>query len=254
MRPTLSSPRRTCRAGALVLLAVVLAGCLGGRLVERQGVVSTRQADRGIYALTDADGEVYHPLNLPDRYRRDSLAVYFVAERRRRARVAGMTGTPVELRRILPMRVQGALTVRRVDTLGVDYGLVDADGYRFHPLTPLGEDFQLDSLAVTADLQLRPDTLADSTRWGMPAAVRTLAYADTTLHAHVARVVHQELEGGFYGLVDLDGTRWRPTRPLPERFRKEGARVRVLLRPAEAQLSLQMWGRPAEVVHLRALD
>lgn len=238
----------------LPLLLAATGGCSSTRIIDQEGVVSTRLADQGVYAITGPDSVVYHPLNLPDRYQEEGLAVIFTATERPSARVKGMTGTPVELQEILPVHLEGAFTVHQADTLGLDFGLIDAEGRRFQPLTPLAQDYLLDSLQVTAHLRVRPDTLADSTLWGRPVEVDGLAYADTTLRGTVARVVYHTFEGGFYGLVDLDGLQWRPTAALPDAFLEDGLQVRALLRPAELELSAQMWGQPAEVVRLQPLD
>ncbi|GIV57848.1 MAG: hypothetical protein D6746_05785 [Bacteroidetes bacterium] len=58
-----------------------------------------------------------------------------------------------------------------------------------------------------------------------------------------------DLEGGFYGLVADDGTRYLPLN-LDASFRKDGLRVRFEAVPEDV-LTLQQWGRP---VRLTAIE
>lgn len=55
------------------------------------------------------------------------------------------------------------------------------------------------------------------------------------------------LEGGFYGIVADDGTRYEPVN-LKEEFRVDGLRVRFTAKPAMDQVSFQMWGQRIEVL------
>jgi hypothetical protein len=55
------------------------------------------------------------------------------------------------------------------------------------------------------------------------------------------------LEGGFYGIVADDGTRYEPVN-LKEEFRVDGLRVRFTAKPAMDQVSFQMWGLRIEIL------
>jgi hypothetical protein len=50
-----------------------------------------------------------------------------------------------------------------------------------------------------------------------------------------------DLEGGFYGIIAEDGTRFNPEN-LPEKFRSDGLRVRFNGTPDRKGVSIQMWG------------
>lgn len=66
-----------------------------------------------------------------------------------------------------------------------------------------------------------------------------------------ARVVHVNLEGGFYGLVADNGVRYEPLELAP-RFRRVGMRLRVHARPADVA-SIRMWGKPVHIVDAEPL-
>ncbi len=65
------------------------------------------------------------------------------------------------------------------------------------------------------------------------------------------RVVRVELEGGFWGLIADDGSRYDP-RSLPARFQEHGMRVRVAVQPLDLA-SVHMWGTPVRIVTIEAL-
>ncbi len=58
-----------------------------------------------------------------------------------------------------------------------------------------------------------------------------------------------DLEGGFYGILAEDGTRYNPI-DLPEDFREDGLRVRFRARPRADVMTSQMWGRNVEILHI----
>lgn len=61
-----------------------------------------------------------------------------------------------------------------------------------------------------------------------------------------------ELEGGFWGIVAPNGSKYLPTQTLPESVQKEGLPVRGTLRLRKGVMTLQMWGSPVEVVTIEA--
>lgn len=65
-------------------------------------------------------------------------------------------------------------------------------------------------------------------------------------------VRHIDVEGGFYGLVDDDGTKWDPVN-LPKDFRKDGVRVRVRAEELKNRVSTHMWGTLIRIVEIRRL-
>lgn len=64
-------------------------------------------------------------------------------------------------------------------------------------------------------------------------------------------ILHLDIEGGFYGLVADDGTRYLPL-DLDEAFQQNGLRVRFEAEPAQV-LTLQQWGRPVRLTRIEAL-
>lgn len=59
-------------------------------------------------------------------------------------------------------------------------------------------------------------------------------------------VSFQNLEMGFWGIIEDDGTKWMIVN-MPEQLKKEGKKVSVTLRPIEA-MSFSMWGTPARII------
>ena len=61
-----------------------------------------------------------------------------------------------------------------------------------------------------------------------------------------------EFEGGFYGIVADNGRRYDPG-TLQQKFRKDGLRVKFVVRERVGVMSIRMWGTPVELVSLEAL-
>jgi len=76
--------------------------------------------------------------------------------------------------------------------------------------------------------------------------------ADPNVITASATVRHQDIEGGFFGLVADDGTKYDPG-TLPEAFRKDGLRVKFTARKTSA-MTTRMWGTTVEVDHIEALQ
>lgn len=66
-------------------------------------------------------------------------------------------------------------------------------------------------------------------------------------------VRHVELEGGFYGIVADDGTRYLPD-SLDEAYRQDGLRVRFRAEVREDVMTAQMWGTPVAVIDIMRLE
>jgi hypothetical protein len=61
------------------------------------------------------------------------------------------------------------------------------------------------------------------------------------------------LEGGFFGLVARDGTKYLPLN-LPEGFRRDGLGVEVRGRLGEEAVTAYMWGRPLMILDIEVLE
>ena len=265
-----ASPRRRLypRLSLCLLLLYVsslaLGGCAGPHTLRHGiGRIALPAPDAGIYTIVVDDNTLLHPLNLPLAFQRDSLEVVFIGYERPEARIEGMEGIPFEIIRLTPVQVYGAATVIHLDT-GEAYGLLSAEGLLYLPLAPLDALFQLDSLAVLVDLTVEPDSLADldtlgdlladdETLGGFPVTVEAIAPADTTLKLGLGTVVYHDFEGGFYGIVDSDGNRWLPYETLPEALRHDSLAVRFLYQRSNADVSIQMWGSPIDLLLIHAV-
>jgi len=65
-------------------------------------------------------------------------------------------------------------------------------------------------------------------------------------------VKYLSFEGGFYGIVADDGTRYDPGESLPEKFKRDGLRVRFKARPKEG-FTIRMWGRLIEIEEIEEI-
>jgi len=68
----------------------------------------------------------------------------------------------------------------------------------------------------------------------------------------VGTVRYVSLEGGFYGIVADDGTRYDPGDSLPEKYRRDGLRVRFTARPQEG-FTIRMWGKLVEIEEIEEI-
>jgi hypothetical protein len=61
------------------------------------------------------------------------------------------------------------------------------------------------------------------------------------------KVVFQNLETGFWGILDEDGNQWRPVQ-MPEQLKHEGKRVTVTIKEVDEEASMFMWGTPVKIL------
>lgn len=64
-------------------------------------------------------------------------------------------------------------------------------------------------------------------------------------------IKYVELEGGFFGIMTADGTKYFPEY-LEQDFKVDGLSVRLLAKPQEQILGIQMWGTPIEILKIEA--
>jgi inhibitor of cysteine peptidase len=70
--------------------------------------------------------------------------------------------------------------------------------------------------------------------------------------ATTGTVRHQDIEGGFFGIIADDSTRYDPVELAPA-LQKDGLRVKFSARPANNGLSTHMWGRRVELTSIEPL-
>jgi hypothetical protein len=83
-------------------------------------------------------------------------------------------------------------------------------------------------------------------------AVPTPTPGDPDLITHSGTVRWLDLEGGFYGIVADDSTKYDPI-DLDARFRRDGLRVRFDARRATNQMSIRQWGTLVTIVRIDSL-
>lgn len=66
-------------------------------------------------------------------------------------------------------------------------------------------------------------------------------------------ITYFDLEGGFYGLIADDGSRYDPL-GLDEAFRQDGLRVRFRARPRTGVMTIRQWGKPVEILEIAQID
>ena len=60
------------------------------------------------------------------------------------------------------------------------------------------------------------------------------------------------LSGGFWGIEGDNGQKYAPVSDLPNRFQKEGLRIKAQVQPAQV-FSIMMWGQHVEVKNLEKI-
>lgn len=66
-------------------------------------------------------------------------------------------------------------------------------------------------------------------------------------------IVHEEMEGGFWGIRADDGTKYMPVNPIPAALRKPGQAVFALLKPVQ-MLGAFQWGEPVQIESIEATN
>ena len=64
-------------------------------------------------------------------------------------------------------------------------------------------------------------------------------------------VQHQDIEGGFFGIVADDGAKYDPG-TLPEAFQKDGLKVKFSARKTNG-MTTRMWGTTVEIEKIEAV-
>ena len=60
-------------------------------------------------------------------------------------------------------------------------------------------------------------------------------------------VKHQSLSGGFWGIIDTDGNKWKP-QEMPKALQKEGLQVEIDAEKTTGGISIFMWGTTIKVL------
>ena len=64
---------------------------------------------------------------------------------------------------------------------------------------------------------------------------------------------HINLEGGFWGIIGDDGTKYNPVN-LPPEYQKEGLRVEITAEKIEKGVSIQMWGQMIRILKIKQIS
>jgi hypothetical protein len=91
----------------------------------------------------------------------------------------------------------------------------------------------------------------DAAQSGDEASYNSDAIADHDAFELLGTVVHKDLEGGFFAIDGDDGRTYDPIN-LPETFKKEGLKVKVIARLRKDVGSIHMIGDIIEIVDIAA--
>ena len=67
------------------------------------------------------------------------------------------------------------------------------------------------------------------------------------------KVVYMPLEGGFWGVVDVDGNEWLPLE-MADELKKDCLRVILEVRKAKDVFSMFNWGTPVKILSFQVSD
>ena len=65
-------------------------------------------------------------------------------------------------------------------------------------------------------------------------------------------IQYNDLEGGFYGIIDDNGEKYDPIN-LPDEFKQDGIQVKYKLKIIENQMNTHMWGTIVEIIEIKKL-
>lgn len=68
--------------------------------------------------------------------------------------------------------------------------------------------------------------------------------------AFSGRVVHIDIEGGFWGIVTDSGTKFDPAK-LPQELQQDGLAVTGRVRLLKDVMTFRMWGQPVEILEIQ---
>jgi hypothetical protein len=67
----------------------------------------------------------------------------------------------------------------------------------------------------------------------------------------IGTLIYVNLEGGFFAIQGDDGNKYNPIN-LPDAFKKDGMKVKALVRPQPDAMSLHMFGLIIEIIDISA--
>ncbi len=67
------------------------------------------------------------------------------------------------------------------------------------------------------------------------------------------KVVYQELEGGFWGIIADNQLQYEPVSELPRAVQVNNSRVEAEIEPADV-ISFKMWGQPVYVRSIKRIS
>lgn len=65
-------------------------------------------------------------------------------------------------------------------------------------------------------------------------------------------VTYQDLSGGFWGIIDKEGNKWKP-QEMPKNIQKEGLQVEVEAKKLAGGISIFMWGTTIKILEFNIM-
>ncbi|MCH2021105.1 MAG: hypothetical protein MK207_01390 [Saprospiraceae bacterium] len=69
----------------------------------------------------------------------------------------------------------------------------------------------------------------------------------------IGTVKYQNISGGFWGIVDTDGNRWKPVK-MPKELQKEDLSVQLKAKKSDGIISIFMWGTTIDILEFNIID
>jgi len=218
-------------------------------------IQAEENANESTYTIVDQVGRRLAPSNLPPSFQRDQLLVRFGYTIEPPDSTDNATSGRIALRFIEQGDSEAEFArrglIRRVNLEVGFFGLIDEEGHHYQPLH-LDEAFQKDGMTVHFW------AIADSTNitmqmWGTPIQVTRIEDEESSDRYQQGTITYLDLEGGFYGIVDEAGTRYRPLN-LPEAYQQDGLTVRFSFVRRTNTVSIQMWGTAIDLLFIEARE
>ncbi|MCP1662299.1 MAG: DUF333 domain-containing protein [Methanocalculus sp. MSAO_Arc1] len=248
---------------ALAACLLLAAGCVNGKPPESPevtgiGVVTYIDLEGGFYGIIADDGREFLPLNLPEDLKVDGTEIVFTGEVREDVITMYMWGTPLQLEDIqkdaAEPYISGTGVITYIDLEGGFYGIISGKG-NFLPIGEEYQEFLSDHADRTVDFTVNPKDVMTIQQWGQPVEIIAISLAEEEKDAIIKDsgvVTYIDLEGGFYGIITGDDTRYLPVN-LADEFSKDGLPV-TFTATKEDVMTIQMWGTPVQIITMEEKD
>ena len=144
--------------------------------------------------------------------------------------------------------ISGVGVVTYIDLEGGFFGIITHEGDEYYPLN-LADELKVDGTDVTFTGTTQKDTMTIH-QWGTPIRITMIMKNEAEPSITSKGVVtYIDLEGGFYGIISGEGTRYLPLN-LAQEYRVDGLSVSFTAVPEKDIMTIQQWGQPITIVSI----